>query len=290
MACLALAMAVAMAGAAAVAAADESPRKSLSGRYTAEQLRPWETPLQVRDPQAAWRGQPVFQKRGIVMEEKEGDIVYQGYWVLDRSAIGVVEEVRLSPKMPKLVVRFPNRNGWERRVLEIQRETTDTTQTRMSIRPSYAGDGAEIEKDEVTVRYEKVGMKVDPAVAGHIIGEEGDSTVVELPMNLVGRARPLVGSRVIRGPDWCDGFADGGSVPFGPNPKPLAFTGEVVEERDVNGCVTVRWEQTGRVTAHRYDVSGFYDLQPLPGDAAAGGQPAPGQEPAADERPAAAGN
>lgn len=248
-------------------------------RFTAYEIDEWDEPLSLRDPEAAWVGQPVFQKSGIVIEDA-GYIVKQRYWTLDEKAIGRVarvEEVPNRPKLAKLFVRYdgsPNDSpGWTAHEFEFGREVVSTTTGQKRIRNDSLG-GISVESSESTVTRERNGQPVEENEVGLIVDRTEKSTTVRYPMHLVGRLRPQPGDVVVRGPDWCEGHADGGARPFGSlkdaveNGTPK-YPGIVLAERDGrSGFIAVYWKATGRKTRHRFDMSGFYDIQVVPGQKA----------------------
>jgi hypothetical protein len=131
-----------------------------------------------------------------------------------------------------------------------------------------------VESTESTVTRERNGQPVEENEVGLIVDRTEKSTTVRYPMHLLGRLRPQPGDVVVRGPDWSDGHADGGGRPFGMvkdaveegTPK---YPGIVLAERDGrSGFIAVYWKATGRKTRHRFDMSGFYDIQVVPGQKA----------------------
>lgn len=246
------------------------------GRFTRYELDEWNEPLALRDPEKAWVGQPVFQKSGIVIEDSDY-IVKQRYWTLDEKAIGTVAKVETVPNRPdlaKLYVRFegaPDGSpGWTERGFEFGREVVSTTTGEKTIRNDSAG-GVRVESTESTVTRERNGQPVKESEVGLIMDRTDKFTTVRYPMPLVGRLRPQPGDIVVRGPDWCDGHADGGGRPFGAlrdaeENGTSKYAGIVLAERDVRtGFVAVFWKATNRKTRHRFDALGFYDIQVLPG-------------------------
>jgi len=263
------------------AGAQENPRAAVEpalivGRFTPYELEEWDEPLSLRDPEAAWVGQPVFQKSGIVIEDA-GYIVKNRYWTLDDKAIGTVARVESVPNRPqlaKLYVRYvgspEDLAGWTTREFEFGREVVSTTTGEKRIQNDSQG-GVRVESTESTVTRERNGQPVEEHEVGLIVDRTEKSTTVRYPMHLVGRLRPQPGDVVVRGPDWCEGHADGGERPFGAlkdaveggSPK---YPGVVLAERDGrSGFIAVYWKATGRKTRHRFDTFGFYDIQVVPG-------------------------
>ena len=269
--------------AAPVSAADPAGGASegppVGGRFTRHQIDEWAEPLSLRDPEASWLGQPVFQKSGIVIEDS-GYIVKERYWTLDEKAIGTVTRVEAVPNRPqlaKLYVRYDgspaDTTGWTAHEFEFGREVVSTTTGEKRVRTDSQG-GVTVESSESTVTRERNGQPVEENEVGLIVDRTDKSTTVRYPMHLLGRLRPQPGDVVVRGPDWSDGHADGGGRPFGAlkdaveagTPK---YPGIVLAERDGrSGFIAVYWKATGRKTRHRFDMSGFYDIQVVPGQKA----------------------
>lgn len=249
------------------------------GRFTAYEFDEWNEPLSLRDPEKAWVGQPVFQKEGIVIEDSDY-VMKKRFWKLDEKAIGTVVRVETAPNRPnlaKLFVRFdgtPNESpGWTEEGFQFGREVVSTTTGEKKIRNDSQG-GATVESTETTVTRERNGQKVEEDGVGLIVERTDKFTTVRYPMPLLGRLRPQPGDVVVRGPDWCEGHADGGGRPFGmlkdavENGTPK-YTGIVLAERDGrSGFIAVYWRATGRKTRHRFDMSGFYDIQVVRGQKA----------------------
>lgn len=248
----------------------------ITGRYSRYELEEWNEPLVLRDPVKAWEHAAVVQKSGLVIEDP-GYVVKQRYWTLDEKAVGTVvkvEAVRDRPNSARLFVRFDcspaESPGWTQHEFEFSREIVSTTTGEKRIRTDSAG-GATVESSETTVTKERNGQPVKENEVGLIVESTNKFTLVRYPMSLIGRVRPRIGDIVVRGPDWCDGHADGGDKPLGAivdatengNPK---FAGIVLSERDGRtGYVTVLWKATGRKTSHRFDFKSFYDIQVVPG-------------------------
>jgi hypothetical protein len=235
--------------------------------YSREQFESWNKPMQQRSPVSFWKGKKVFQKRGIVIEDRDY-IVKNRYWILDEAAVGDVIDVVVLKEDVRLIVRFPKeKNGWKETGFEKsdQQVSESTSTTTTTIRKNYRGE-MEGESDTLTYTYSyKIkGYEVDKAYCGVLDHDDNGHPIVDFPATIVGLQRLTVGDRVVRGPDWSDGYADGGSSPVGQMASHSdEFFGTVEHPRNVDGYVDVKWQKTGRLTAHRFDSHGFYDVEIL---------------------------
>lgn len=239
--------------------ANAEDRPALVELYVRTDFDDYDKPAQNRDPVGFWENQRVFQKRGIVIEDKDY-IVRERYWVLDETATGLVKEAIPLKDGARTRVVFANTNGWQERGFEKRGKVVTERKSTMKVRSNYRGD-ADVETDEVSYSYRIEGVWVDPSTAGILSYDDNGKPVIEYPSTIIGLVRPQIGDTVIRSLDWCNGFADGGPSPFGLLALlPSACAGEVVAPRDEDGYVAVRWQNTGRKTSYRFDSHGFYDV------------------------------
>lgn len=266
---------------------------AVAGRASAQQGASGGTeaslPLTDRDKQAAWRGQLVWQRaggtfnedgvaKGVFVTEDPDNRVRKRCWVLNEGAVGIVENVEVveGRDFVQLDVRFkgslddPKRLpiGWTEARPEFTNRKVTTSQSETTVSESYGGS-LQVNTDSQSVTKDQDGLPIDGDV-GHVIEHGDDSFLVRYSTDRpLERRRPRVGERVVRGPDWRGGTADGCLRPWGQHPESESgatppFTGEVISEgADANGLL-VRWDRTGRVTAHRFNVSRYYDVQVVP--------------------------
>lgn len=240
-------------------ASDDQFGGDLVPTITAEQLKMAATPAQLRDPERFWAGKKVFQKLGIVVVDKDF-IVRDRYWELDANAVGKVVEVKQTGQGPMCRVSFANREHWQQRAFA--KTPVATTTEKQTLQVTHAG----YEAVSISTSFRVEGVAVDRRYCGLVVNDDGGSEIiVEFPAALLSRAMPYLNDKVARGPDWCDGYADGGSVPIGQMEEEVAegCEGIVVRERDGDGNIDVEWVLTGRVTTHRFDSRGFYDIERL---------------------------
>jgi hypothetical protein len=218
-----------------------------------------ETPACVREGAKFWEGKYVIQVYGYVFaREDEDNVARKYYWKLGDAAIGKVVE---GLDGGQFVVEFKDDNGWEK--VEVPQEFQQRKVT--TIHYDYDNYGRVQGASMTTCTRE--GFQVGPRQWGRIIGEEGASRTVRFPWECLGLPRPKVGDKVVRGPDWRCGHADGGSKPAGQLPSGEAdLWGEVIKKSDEDRYVFVRWDKTGRESAYRYDYRRFYDVMVVPSD------------------------
>jgi len=221
------------------------------------------TPLRDRDPEKFWgRHRRVCQTGGIVIKDKDYVVKYKEgkWWKLDTHVVGTVVEVRRNDLGVIVQVLFQNRNLWDEQTFT---ETPESVTTQTSeIKLTRAG----VREDRVTYTRRQIGVAVPKDKCGLIVREEGDAAYVDFPEGLLSYEMPAANDRVIRGPDWFDGYADGGEAPFGDlGAGRDQYYGEVEKERDLNGNINVLWIKTGRKTVHRFDSpSRHVDVEKLP--------------------------
>lgn len=241
-------------------AQNSDDKQTIVELYSRSDLGNYDKPAQNRDPVGFWNNQRVFQKRGIVIEDKDY-IVRNRYWILDERATGRVKEVIPLAEGARVRVVFADDKGWQQQGFVKRDQVVTERKSTMTVRQSYQGD-TDVETDEVSYSYRIEGVWVDPSTAGMLSYDDNGRPVVEYPSTIVGLVRPHIGEAVIRSLDWCDGFADGGPLPFGRLASlPGEYAGDVVDFRDQDGYVSVRWRKTGRTTSHRFDSHGFYDIE-----------------------------
>jgi len=222
---------------------------------TLNELKACATPSQHREPEKFWTGKKVFQKRGIVVEDQDF-IVRDRYWELDTNAVGKVVGVRQTGMGPICRVVFVDNEHWQKRGFE--KKPVSQTVEKQSLQVTHAG----YEAVSISTSYRIEGVAVDRRLCGQIVSEDGTQRIVEFPAALLSRAMPRLNDKVVRGPDWCDGYADGGGVPIGQVEAGAAgCEGVVVKERDRDGNIDIEWVRTGRVTTHRFDSRDFYDIE-----------------------------
>jgi hypothetical protein len=217
-------------------------------------------PARQRDSKRFWLTAPVFQKNGIVIED-EDYIVRTKYYVLDSRAVGEVVDVRDTDEGAVCTVRFQDRSLWQ--VNELNKKPVSQTEAQTTMKVTR--DGLDAETIATTYRIE--GYAVSSSKCGVIKKQENEGTLlVEFPASLLSYELPRMGDKVVRGPDWQDGYVDGNDHPIGRPDKTVAdYYGLVVENRNAEGYIHVKWAVTNRVTVHRFDNNGgFVDIQKLP--------------------------
>lgn len=213
-------------------------------------------PASMRDVEF-WRGRAVVQVFGHVFTlEDKANVATEFYWVLDESAVGKVTEC-IDGNVVR--VEFSDSTGWGKTAVPPPETEIKTTFTY-----GYDDYGKRVQSvDSVIVKKE--GLRIPPRKWGRVIEDDGVRRVVEFPMELLGLKRPRRGDRVVRGPDWRAGHADGGSRPVGSlSPSDENCWGEVMEEYDADGYVKVRWNKTGREGFYRFDWRRYYDIEVPP--------------------------
>jgi len=253
-------------------------------------------PLVERDPVAAWKGQPVWQRKGgtfiedsnikeVHIIEGSGNLVVDRYWMLNEGAVGVVTNVGTVPgrDMVELDVRFMGSlddpkglpMGWREYRLEfkdrVEINTSTDTQARTAVTDSYGGPElvTQVDTDTQSEVKTRVGFPIKGDF-GRIIDRDGESITVRYSTDRVlERRRPRVHELVVRGPDWRGGTADGCLRLRGQHEESLEgrdspYTGRVISEGLDANSLCVRWDRTGRVTAHRFNVANYYDVQVVP--------------------------
>jgi hypothetical protein len=222
---------------------------------TVDDLKACATPAQHRDPEKFWTGKKVFQKLGIVVEDRDF-IVRDRYWEIDANAVGTVVRVRQDSIGPVCRVVFVSTEHWQQRGFE--KKPVAMTTEKQALQVTHAG----YEAVSISTSYRIEGVAVDRRFCGLIVSEDGDGRSVEFPAALLSKAMPRLNDKVVRGPDWCDGYADGGAVPIGQIERVAeGCEGVVVKERDRDGNIDVEWLRTGRTTTHRFDSRDFYDIE-----------------------------
>lgn len=200
-------------------------------------------PASLRDP-AFWPGRLVVQTRGWVLSPGDDDhIIRKEYWVLGPAAVGRVTSVRADGTAE---VEFENGTGWDRRGFE-EREVRSQ---RWDAEVDQYGRPVAVRMRE-TIRE---GIQVEPGDHGHLleIEEPSGPRTVRFPLNCLGLAPPPAGARVMPGPDM---------EPL--EAKRLAGVGgTVVEARDADHYLRVRWDDTGREKVYRFDCRRYYDVVP----------------------------
>ena len=203
--------------------------------------------LYSRDPKQFWQGRKVIQKDGIVIPDLDY-IIRDQYWLLSKTAVGKVEEVRLGDRKGTVcVVLFKDRTGWESHAINDEKK----------IVVQRTGVGLEITF--------KKGIPFESTECGLKLSEGIDGIRVEFPAALLKWPSPRSGDKVIRGPDWFNGYVDGGACPFGVNSDdPKRFFGIVSTETE--NIIEVQWNLTGRTSGCRFDQQNFYDIEQIEPD------------------------
>lgn len=198
-------------------------------------------------------GAKVTQKRGVVCVTDDF-VVYRvahdkgadHCWKLDyERAVGVVENIE---KGGFAIVRFETNRGWNRYVVN----------DRAVVRDYW--------NEELYIAHKPESAMFRPNENGLLLTGEDDSKQLSLPIRVrfplgcVSFPPPRFGDRVVRGPDWNKGAADGepgleGTViqrsPVDPNP------------RGRDGYVTVQWDATRRKGRYRWDYQRKFDVIPV---------------------------
>lgn len=202
-----------------------------------------EGPASLRDP-SFWPGRLVVQTRGWVLSPGDDDhIIRKEYWVLAPAAVGRVTAVRADGTAE---VEFANGTGWDRRGFEEREVRTQ----RWDAEVDQYGRPVAVRMRE-TIRE---GLQVEPGDHGHLleVDEQSGRRTVRFPLNCLGLAPPPRGARVVPGPDM----------------KPLEarqlahVAGTVVEARDGDHYLRVRWDDTVRDKVYRFDKQRYYDVVP----------------------------
>jgi hypothetical protein len=199
-------------------------------------------------------GAKVTQKRGVVcitndfvVNRAAGGKGADHCWQLDHeSAVGVVEKLE---KGGFAIVRFDTSIGWSPYVVNDQK------------RVLY-----DYWNEEFVVVFRRETAAFRPDENGLLLsGESGPSQLnlpirVRFPLACISFPPPQFGARVVRGPDWNKGSADGepglaGTIirrsPDDPSP------------RGRDGYVTVEWDATRRKGRYRWDYLRKFDVIPL---------------------------
>lgn len=199
----------------------------------------------MRDP-GFWPGRLVVQTRGWVLAQGDEDhIIRKEYWQLGPAAVGRVTSVRADGTA---VVEFEDGTGWDRRGFEEREVRTQ----RWDAEVDHYGRPIAARMSERV----REGIQVEPGDHGHLleIDADGKRRTVRFPLACLGLAPPPPGARVVPGPDM----------------EPLEARrlsraqGTVVEARDVDHYIRVRWDDTGREKIHRFDCRRYYDVVPAP--------------------------
>lgn len=225
-----------------------------------DDLKKLATPMRERDPKKFWLNQVVFQKCGIVVEDRDY-IIRKRYWFLDSYDVGRVTEVSEADDGIRCTVLFNSNERWQQKGFDKALDSVTTVNT--TVMP--AREGFRVESLVATYRSE--GVAVDKTKCGIIVRHANEKAVyVEFPAALLCYDLPRVNDRVERGPDWSDGYADGWSEPIGPSDA-KKYYGEVRAPRSLDGSIDVFWPVTGRTTSHRFDnFGGFFDVQKTTAD------------------------
>lgn len=230
---------------------------NFGAEISVEDLKKLGTPTRDRDPKRFWLNQRVFQKDGIVVEDRDY-IVRERYWILDSYDVGRVTEVKQGDDGTRCVVLFDSDERWQQKGFDKKLDTV--TAVESTVIPAREG----FRVGCIVTTYRNEGVAVDKARCGIIVRHANEEAVyVEFPAALLCYELPRVNDRVTRGPDWGDGYIDGWSEPIGPSDSEK-FYGEVFAPRDLDGSVDVFWPVTGRTTTHRFDnFGGFCDVQKI---------------------------
>jgi hypothetical protein len=217
-------------------------------------------PLRSLDPKTFWnRNRRVYQKSGILIEDDDY-VVKERWWELDSRSVGSVVETRQTDRGWVVEVLFATDDGWQPRTFEKQLESETSEQKTVTLtRRGY-------QAQTLTLTYKVNGVAVDRSQCGLIRRREAAAAYVEFPADLLSYELPRMNEQVMRGPDWFDGYADGGYVPFGNlGEQRGACLGSVTEERNDDGNITIRWDRTGRTSSYRFDNRhGFCDIEKVP--------------------------
>lgn len=244
-------------------------------------------PMVDRDKVKAWMDQLVNQESGGTVKadgrmrvvhviQSPDDLVRDQYWTLDEGAVGRVTRVDVVEDRPELAVyhvRFegsPEASpGWTTHRLPYRDRVETLAKERTRIEYSE-GSGITRTTDVQAETKRREGFELLSGSVGNIVEVNEDHMIVRYTTDrILARKRPRVGDLVVRGPDWCGGYADGGETAWGQHPEsqhgnlPI-YTGRVVSEGLNGNELRVKWDITGRVTAHRFNVGRFYDVQVIP--------------------------
>lgn len=228
-----------------------------ASEISVEELKKLGTPMRDRDPEEFWLNQRVFQKDGIVVEDRDY-IVRERYWILDSYDVGRVTEVKQGDDGTRCTVLFESDERWQQKGFDKKLDSVTTVES--TVVPAREG----FRVGSIVATYRNEGVAVEKARCGIIVRHANEKAVyVEFPAALLCYDLPRVNDRVTRGPDWGDGHADGWSEPIGPSDA-KKYYGEVFAPRDQDGSIDVFWPVTGRTTTHRFDnFGGFFDVQKI---------------------------
>jgi hypothetical protein len=212
----------------------------------------WTEPAAYGEPLSGLVGARVTQKRGVVCISDDFVVYRTAHdkgsdhcWKLDyERAVGVVEKIE---KGRFAIVRFDTARGWDCYVVNDRAVLRDYWNDELYV--VHKAESANFRADE----------------NGLLLSGEDDGRQLKLPI----RARfplacisfppPRFGDRVVRGPDWNKGSADGeagleGTIiqrsPVDPSP------------RGRDGYVTVQWDATRRKGRYRWDYHRKFDVIP----------------------------
>jgi len=222
------------------------------------------SPQQTRDPVGFWKARRAYQKSGVIVEDRDF-VVRERYWIPESRDVGEVVKVTAGDNWVTCSGLYRSASKWREQALP-ERPDSRTEKT-MTIEVERPGPFEKVRIDTVTTTYHIEGLGVPPERVGVIVEETPEGTLVDTPSHLLRLELPRIRDVVIRGPDWANGYADGGAVGYGENPdSPEQYVGTVVTDRDADGNYDVEWSQTGRTGSYRFDDSrGYYDIVRMAG-------------------------
>jgi hypothetical protein len=220
----------------------------------------WGVPFQRREPAKFWQDRYVYQKQGVVIGDTDF-VVREQFWVLDSRHVGRVESVAITDAGVRCRVLFSSMDTWTKQgiPMQVKSETQE-----VELEEKRPGEEPRRIKGEIRVTTtEKPEVAVSRGDVGFIVERLDDGTVlVEFPAELLRLELPRMNDRVVRGPDWSVGYADGGDSPYGEaiGDSENAI-GRVLASADADGNFDIEWEATGRTSTARFDAAaGFYDV------------------------------
>jgi hypothetical protein len=199
-------------------------------------------------------GAKVTQKRGVVCLTDDFTVSRAAlgkgadhFWQLHyESAVGEVEKIE---KGGFAVVRFDSDVGW----------VSDTVNEQRRVFYDYWNEEffVVIRQETATFRPDENGLLLSGEAAPRQLNVP---IRVRFPLACISFPPPQFGDRVVRGPDWNKGLADGepglgGTIirrsPDDPSP------------RGRDGYVTVEWDATRRKGRYRWDYHRKFDVVPV---------------------------